>query len=170
MGAGGSARAMAAYLFDKKHGVNIPSKMYVANRSMPRLETMKEIMKILCPKAPIEYHHCPEVTVNDNILKKMKPFSLIVNATGLGKDRPGSPLSDQCEFPQNSLVWEINYRGDLLFMHQALRQKEKKNLTVEDGWIYFIHGWTQVIAEVFHIEITENIFHRIESISNSFRS
>ena len=28
------------------------------------------------------------------------------------------------------------------------------NLTIEDGWTYFIHGWTQVIAEVFHIDIT----------------
>lgn len=166
MGAGGSARAIAAYLFDKKQGTNIPSKMYISNRSTPRLEAMKEIMKKLCPDAPIEYHHCPDLSVNDNILKNLKPFSLIVNATGLGKDRPGSPLSDQCEFPQNSLVWEINYRGDLLFMHQALRQKEKKNLTVEDGWIYFIHGWTQVIAEVFHIDITGEVFNRIERISN----
>ena len=24
---------------------------------------------------------------------------------------------------------------------------------VEDGWIYFIHGWTRVIAEVFNVEI-----------------
>jgi hypothetical protein len=24
---------------------------------------------------------------------------------------------------------------------------------VEDGWVYFLHGWTQVIAEVFGIEI-----------------
>ena len=28
------------------------------------------------------------------------------------------------------------------------------NLTIEDGWVYFLHGWTQVIAEVFHIELT----------------
>ena len=170
MGAGGSARAIAAYIFNQDKGDNIPFKMYIANRSTPRLESMKEIMKILCPKAPIEYYHCPDVSVNDAIIKKLKPYSLIVNATGLGKDRPGSPLSDQCEFPENSLVWEINYRGDLLFMHQALRQKERKNLTVEDGWIYFIHGWTQVVAEVFHVNITGDVFHRIERISNDFRS
>ena len=31
----------------------------------------------------------------------------------------------------------------------------KQDLTVitEDGWVYFIHGWTQVIAEVFAIDI-----------------
>jgi hypothetical protein len=26
-------------------------------------------------------------------------------------------------------------------------------LHVEDGWVYFLHGWTQVITEVFHIDI-----------------
>ena len=32
-------------------------------------------------------------------------------------------------------------------MHRALEQKEAKGLHVEDGWIYFIHGWTQVIQK-----------------------
>ena len=26
-------------------------------------------------------------------------------------------------------------------------------MTVIDGWMYFIYGWTQVIADVFHTEI-----------------
>ena len=38
-----------------------------------------------------------------------------------------------------------------------MSQKEQKHLTVEDGWTYFIHGWTQVIAEVFHIDLSERI-------------
>ena len=49
-------------------------------------------------------------------------------------------------------MWEINYRGDLLFKEQAGRQAERRKLHIEDGWIYFIHGWTQVIAEVFHMD------------------
>ena len=24
---------------------------------------------------------------------------------------------------------------------------------MEDGWTYFLHGWTQVVAEVFDVEI-----------------
>jgi shikimate dehydrogenase len=42
------------------------------------------------------------------------------------------------------------------FMHQAEAQAVSQNLTIEDGWTYFIHGWTQVIAEVFHVDITGN--------------
>jgi shikimate dehydrogenase len=86
------------------------------------------------------------------------PGSIIVNATGLGKDRPGSPLTGQALFPLNGLAWELNYRGSLEFMHQAQAQKERRNLLIEDGWIYFIHGWTQVIAEVFHTDITGDRF------------
>jgi shikimate 5-dehydrogenase len=130
---------------------------------------MKEIMQEINPQIHAEYIHSPEPTINDEILSRLKPYSLVVNATGLGKDRPGSPLTDACSFPPHSLVWELNYRGDLKFMHQALAQKEAKHLHVEDGWLYFIHGWTQVIAQVFHVEIDPETFARIESISHSFR-
>ena len=90
---------------------------------------------------------------------------MIVNATGLGKDGPGSPLTNNCSFPENSQVWEINYRGDLLFKEQAEKQSEEKGLHVEDGWIYFIHGWTQVIAEVFHIEIGSETLKKLSDIA-----
>ncbi|WP_427365597.1 shikimate dehydrogenase family protein [Candidatus Caldatribacterium saccharofermentans] len=169
MGAGGSARAIAAYLFDPKKKDNMPTKLYVTNRSTPRLEAMKELMPKINPNVDAEYIHAPTSEVNDAVLARVKPYSLIVNATGLGKDRPGSPLTDACVFPMHSLVWELNYRGDLKFMHQALAQAKERHLHVEDGWIYFIHGWTQVIAQVFHIDIDAERFARIEQISHEFR-
>ena len=30
---------------------------------------------------------------------------------------------------------------------------QPSHIAVEDGWTYFLHGWTQVIAEVFDIAI-----------------
>ena len=38
-------------------------------------------------------------------------------------------------------------------MHQAENQKMEKNLQIEDGWMYFIYGWTQVMADVYHQEL-----------------
>lgn len=169
MGAGGSAIAIGAYLMRREQGDNLPSGIIVSNRSQPRLDSIKNIFDRLNPGIKIEYHITPEMDQNDAILNGLKPYSFIINATGLGKDRPGSPLSDHCSYPVNSLVWELNYRGDLRFMHQALEQKDKKNLYVEDGWIYFIHGWTQVIAEVFHIEIKGEVFNTLERIANQIR-
>ena len=55
--------------------------------------------------------------------------------------------------PENGIAWDLNYRGELIFLDQARAQEKARNLRVEDGWVYFIHGWTQVIAEVFHIDI-----------------
>ena len=83
----------------------------------------------------------------------LSPGSLVINATGLGKDAPGSPLTDAARFPERGIAWDLNYRGDLVFLDQARAQASRRALQVEDGWTYFLHGWTQVIAEVFHIDI-----------------
>ncbi len=170
MGAGGSAISMGSYLMQDRFKGNYPSKIIVANRSQPRLSEIEKIFKTLDPGGiEFEYYLTPEPGQNDEVLKKVKPASLIINATGLGKDRPGSPLTDDAVFPKDSLVWEINYRGDLRFMYQALEQKEKQNLLVEDGWVYFVHGWTQVIAEVFHVNVGEPIFSELDKIAQGFR-
>ena len=153
IGAGGSAIAITWYLMKKEHGANRPARIIVANRSTPRLEEMQEIHRKLDSNILVEYHHTPTPHLSDAILRQLKRGSLVINATGLGKDAPGSPLTDVAVFPEGGLVWEFNYRGDLLFMQQAAAQQKERNLLIEDGWIYFIHGWTRVIAEVFHIDI-----------------
>lgn len=155
IGAGGSTLAMSIYLAQICKGGNSPKKIYITNRSVPRLVSAKEILRDLNPEVSFEFCYNPYPEDNDETLKKLKPHSLVVNATGLGKDAPGSPLTDKAVFPRDSLVWEINYRGELIFAQQAERQKKEKNLRVERGWDYFIYGWTQVIEEVFHIEIDD---------------
>ncbi|MEI8200857.1 MAG: shikimate dehydrogenase [Eubacteriales bacterium] len=170
MGAGGSAIAICSYLLKPSNGANIPSKVIVANRSLPRLEEIEKLVKQINPDVEAEYVLTPDASDNDRVLARVKPNSLIINATGLGKDRPGSPLLDSCEFPKDSLVWELNYRGDLTFMKQAQAQAKEKNLYIEDGWTYFIHGWTQVVAEVFHIDITGEVFDACEKIARDMRN
>lgn len=166
MGGGGSAIAICSYLLDQNNREYIPSKLVVTDLNKKRLEEIKRIVNEINPNVEAEFHLTQHSFQNDYLLSKLKPYSLIINATGLGKDRPGSPLSDNADFPRDSLVWELNYRGELDFMHQAIKQKSLKNLYVENGWIYFLHGWTQVISEVFHLEITDTIFNEIEQISN----
>jgi shikimate dehydrogenase len=53
------------------------------------------------------------------------------------------------------VVWELNYRGELDFLHHAREQADERALTIEDGWIYFINGWSAVMEEVFERPITE---------------
>ncbi|MCM1134115.1 MAG: shikimate dehydrogenase [Clostridium sp.] len=165
MGAGGSTLAMSIYFAQACKGGNSPRKIYITNRSQPRLESAKRILKDLNSNVTFEFCYNPKPEDNDKTLSGLKPHSLIVNATGLGKDGPGSPLTDAAVFPQDSLVWEINYRGDLLFAEQARRQQQEKNLHVELGWDYFIYGWTQVIEEVFHITIDEQEIARLSELA-----
>jgi len=154
LGAGGSSLALTLYLINKSKTTNdVPSTIIITNRSEKRLEEMKNIHASLDYPFTIEYYHCPTTQQNDAVVSALPPGSLVINATGLGKDGPGSPLSEEASFPLNGYVWEFNYRGDLLFLDQANMQKEKRNLKIEDGWVYFIHGWTRVIAEVLHIDI-----------------
>ena len=65
-------------------------------------------------------------------------------------------------FPTASIVWELNYRGTLEFLAQARAQASARQLVVVDGWMYFLHGWTAAIAEVFDIVIDESLFQRLE--------
>lgn len=153
MGAGGSTIALTWHLMQTSRGKNRPTRIVVSNRSQPRLDHIRSIHEALNSDVPVEYVLAPKAEDNDAILASTKPGSLIINATGLGKDAPGSPLSDNARFPEKGIVWELNYRGDLVFLDQANAQSQERNLQVEDGWTYFIHGWTQVIAEVFDIAI-----------------
>ena len=156
MGAGGSCISMCSYYMRNygKHDGS-PKNIVVANRSVPRLEECHRINDKFYPETiPAEYYLTPEPGQNDAVMEKcMGVGSLIINATGLGKDRPGSPLTDAAVFPENAIVWEINYRGELTYKHQAEAQQKERKLRIEDGWMYFIYGWTQVIADVFDQEI-----------------
>jgi shikimate dehydrogenase len=168
MGAGGSAISMCSYFLRPDFEGNRPAKVVVCNRSQPRLDSLREICeKLGTVGVEFEYRLTPESGDNDKVLESMPDSSLIVNATGLGKDRPGSPISDSARFPKGSLVWEINYRGGLDFLHQAKRQEKGRGLLVEDGWMYFIYGWTQVIAEVIHREIRGDLLYKLSEIASA---
>lgn len=152
LGAGGSSLALTIHLMRQPKGGR-PSKIHVTNRSPKRLEEMKHVHANMDCPIPVNYHLCPDAGDNDKVVNILRPGSMVINATGLGKDAPGSPLTDAVRFPENGIAWEFNYRGNLVFLDQARAQKRERNLTIEDGWVYFIHGWTRVIAEVFDIDI-----------------
>ena len=152
LGAGGSALAVCAYLAHEKHGDAVPARIQMDNRSVGRLAEAVHLLGE--SRVQMSFNLCPVPEWNDRIVEALPEGSLVINATGMGKDRPGSPLTDKCRFPKNGVIWEFNYRGSLEFMHQAETQREERGLQIENGWTYFIHGWTQVIAEVFHIDIT----------------
>ncbi|MCW6508887.1 shikimate dehydrogenase family protein [Lichenifustis flavocetrariae] len=153
IGAGGSAIALTWHLMRRERGPNAPSRIIVSDRSQSRLDEIRRIHGSIASDVPVDYLRVGTPSDNDAVLNTLRPGALIINATGLGKDAPGSPLASLVKFPRNGIVWDLNYRGELIFLRQARAQKDAQTLQIEDGWTYFIHGWTQVIAEVFHIAI-----------------
>ncbi|MCC7446307.1 MAG: shikimate dehydrogenase [Anaerolineae bacterium] len=169
LGAGGSAVALSVYLINRPNKADRPRKFIVVNRSMPRLESLRALIGTLKTDIEFEFIHNQDPVKNDAIMAALPPGSMVINATGMGKDTPGSPLTNHGVFPQEGLVWELNYRGELDFMHQAIRQAKTRNLKVEDGWVYFLHGWTQVIAKVFHLNLTPDVFAELDKAASSIR-
>ena len=67
------------------------------------------------------------------------------------------------------MAWELNYRGERTFLHQARVQAGVRNLTVEDGWTYFLHGWTAVIGHVLGVEIDDARFSAMQAVAETIR-
>ena len=146
-GAGGSTIAITWHLMHER--ADRPCRIVVTDREAHRLEEIRRIHDAIGRTCPVDYVLAGAAGANDAVLGGMPPASLVINATGLGKDAPGSPITDAAAFPDRAVAWDLNYRGALLFLDRARSQEAARGLTVVNGWTYFIHGWTQVIAEVF---------------------
>ncbi|HEV7624134.1 MAG TPA: shikimate dehydrogenase [Amnibacterium sp.] len=171
LGAGGSSIAIAWYLSRPARGDDRPRRIVVTNRSPARLTALRRMLDDFDTDVRFDLVHAPAPADNDRVVDAAPPGSLVVNATGLGKDAPGSPLTDEARFPKGGYAWDLNYRGRLVFLDQSRAQESAVDLTVEDGWTYFLHGWTQVIAEVFHIAIPARgpSFDRLSDLARSTR-
>lgn len=169
-GAGGSAIATLLHLINKKDAGDRPRRFVFVNRSQGRLDHAREMVSKLKTDIVSEYICNSDPAVNDKIMADFVPYSIIINATGMGKDTPGSPVTWEGQFPMHSIAWEFNYRGELDFMHQALAQVKSRKVTVEDGWVYFVHGWTQVVAQVLHFNLTAELFERLKLAAETVRT
>ena len=132
-----------------------PRRVVVTDPDRDRLAALRRVHDELGTDVPVECRPVDGADGNDAVLARLGPGALVVNATGLGKDAPGSPLTDAARFPDAAVAWDLNYRGELVFLDQARAAGDETTAQqpVHDGWEYFLHGWTRVIAEVFDVEI-----------------
>jgi len=169
LGAGGAAAALALHLLHKADPADQPARFTFVDIDPQRLQRVRTMIERLTPSIEFRYLHHATPAANDTLLTTLPPQSVIINATGLGKDRPGSPLTAAARFPQGAIAWELNYRGALDFMHQALAQQQRHELTVADGWVAFLHGWTGVIAHVLDREIDPATFAQLATVAAEVR-
>lgn len=167
LGAGGSATATVLHLAMVRREEDRPKRVVAVDRSGPRLDSLRAMVKRLAPPFEMQYVENSDPVRNDEIMYGMAECSVVINATGMGKDTPGSPITDAGVFPHRGIAWEFNYRGKLDFLRQARDQKRERKLQVEDGWLYFLHGWSQVVAQILHFELTPELFVRLKRRAES---
>ncbi len=159
LGAGGSAVAIVTHFLTRADAADVPRKITLVNRSAGKLDFLRALVaRFPDNRITFEYVQNTDPQRNDALMATLPAQSLVINATGMGKDTPGSPISDAGRFPERAMAWELNYRGELDFLHQAKRQEAARALTVIDGWDYFLYGWSSVVGMVFDVEITHEKF------------
>jgi shikimate 5-dehydrogenase len=170
LGSGGAAVATTVYLASLTEAADRPQRVTLVDVNPARLEHARGIHERLNTPIEFEYVLNGAAADNDRRLAALPAGSVVINATGMGKDLPGSPLTDAAVFPPAARVWEFNYRGELHFLRQAQAQAADRQLVIEDGWTYFLHGWTQVLATAFEITLTPELFARLDAAAQPFRS
>ena len=93
------------------------------------------------------------------------PETVIINATGLGKTGPGSPLPDTAAFPPGAVAWDFNYRGPLTFLSRA----RQAGVATEDGWDYFVAGWSAALAALTGTDLTPELLSRAAQSARAAR-
>ena len=106
-----------------------------------RLDSARTSLQVRDDRDFVSYRRVRGAEDNDALLRALPPYSLVVNATGLGKDRAGSPLSPGVRFPQGGVVWEFNYRGPREFLVQAEARREQDGPD-SGGWLDLFPLWS----------------------------
>jgi shikimate 5-dehydrogenase len=152
LGAGGAGVALAANLLARPPRER-PAAITIADIAAERLAHCRAHLAGSPAIGLVRFRQVGGAADNDRLAAALPPGSLVANATGLGKDRPGSPLSDAATFPEGGAAWELNYRGDLRFLRQAAARAAARRLTVGDGWRYFVYGWSHVVALAYGLAL-----------------
>jgi len=111
LGGGGAALAIVWALLKR---ANPPRRVLVTDIAKERLAHLRSVCGSLATGTTLETMLMKADSVADDLVARLPPGSLVVNATGMGKDRPGSPLAGTRfeAWPQDGFSWELNYRGE----------------------------------------------------------
>jgi shikimate dehydrogenase len=174
LGSGGAGIAIALTLLTRRVGQVLaaaaeqPRRLVVTDIRAQRSEAARELLQPFAGSSELEVRTADREQTT-RLLETLPPGSLVVNATGMGKDTPGSPIAPGAVFPEGARVLDANYRGARPFLRQAHAQAASRGLVVRDGWRYFVHGWTQALAPMVPGGVGRARVSRFESIATTDR-
>ena len=155
-GAGGTAISLIACLTDPAWPPSArPRRLHLIDTSASRLQRAHDLAACGPARLPVRvYHSTGQASLRD--LGPLPDRSLIINATGLGKDRPGSPIRLPPSWPRRACVWDLNYRGHLLMLDDARAAAAERQLTTHDGWLLFVNGWAESLSAIIGRPISDD--------------
>lgn len=173
LGAGGAATALLLALHLDLDATNAvtprpdrPASVVFADRNPRALDDLRQVAARagLDPtQVSFAQVHGPDDC--DRLLAELPSPALVVNATGLGKDAPGSPVSDGAPLGPATLAWDLNYRGTLTFLRQAADHGAR---TV-DGWDYFVAGWAGGLTAIARTPFSSGLLTRFKQAAAPLR-
>lgn len=167
LGAGGAGAAIGVMLATRDPA---PARVVLTDTDAGRVDEVRAMFGRMDDlHCAVDAVHVDDAAASDDLVERLPAGSLVVNATGMGKDVPGSPVSDDAAFPRHGVVWELNYRGARPFLAAAHAQAQARSLQVHDGWRYFLHGWAAVISEVYDVAIGRDRFEQLARVAEPHR-
>lgn len=170
LGTGGAGTAITVNLLTQADPQDRPRRLVVVNDRQYGLDRLRSIVEQIETSVEVDYILNSDPYHNDALLATLPEGSVVINATGMGKDQPGSPITAAGPFPRHAIVWELNYRGELDFLRQARAQAQQRLLQVYDGWDYFVASWADHIAEIFHLTISTDQFTQLAAKAEEIRA
>ncbi len=174
LGSGGAGTAIALTLLTRRVGQVLagaeqqPRRLVLTDICAQRSHAARELLQPFAGTSELEVRTADRQQTT-RLLATLPPGSLVVNATGMGKDTPGSPIAPGAVFPEGARILDANYRGARPFLRQAHAQAASRCLVVRDGWRYFVHGWTQALAPIVPGGVGGERVTRFEAIANATR-
>ena len=171
LGAGGAGTAIGLGLATRTTSTDVPSQFLIVDREQSRVDhavrVIREAVRTRGCRMTVHGRVTSEPGDGDALVGALPPHSLVINATGMGKDTAGSPVTGTVQFPDQGLAWELNYRGERLFLRYAEECRRSRGLVVADGWDYFVVSWIEHLARIYGVPLTPD--HRRELIAGTIR-
>ncbi len=171
LGAGGAGTAIGLGFATRTTSVDVPSLFLVVDREQSRVDhavrVIRETVRTHGRAMAVEGRVVQGPRDGDALVAALSPHSLVINATGMGKDTAGSPVTASVRFPDQGLVWELNYRGERLFLQYAEHVRQAQSLVVMDGWDYFAVSWVEHLARIYGVPLAPD--RRREIIARTIR-
>ncbi|WP_158691059.1 hypothetical protein [Streptomyces sp. 351MFTsu5.1] len=169
IGAGGAGTALA-YVLSSLNSEQ-PVTVTVADNDLRRVEILRAKLANWVDGRLVTV---TEMSCHSEFIENMNFGSIIVNASGSGKDWPGNPLSSAVKFPRGAVLWDLNYRflpqSEPTFLETGLRQAASRQLRLLDGWNLFLWSWAVALNALFDLHDPIIAFRAVKRVSDNWRN